>query len=68
MTVPRIDTSHIKSPRDPMTAEEREAIRAEIREASELLARFVAEHGDAREEWREMFGDVSHLSSEHDAA
>ena len=54
---PRVDTSHILSPRDPMTAEEREAIREEMREASEMLAAFVAEHGDARAEWREMFGD-----------
>ncbi len=58
MSAPRIDTSHIKSPHDPMAAEEREAIRQEMREASEALAASVAEHGDAREEWREMFGSL----------
>ena len=67
MNPPRIDTSHIKSPRDPMTAEEREAVRLEIREGSERLAQFVAEHGDARDEWREMFGQ-SWDAPEHDAA
>ncbi len=65
--MPRIDTSHIRSPHDAMTAEERVAIQVEIRESSELLARFVAEHGDARDEWREMFGDAN-LPPKHDAA
>lgn len=68
MMPPRIDTSHIKSPHDPMTPAEREAIREEMREASEALAAFIAEHGDAREEWREMFGDLSNMPIEHDAA
>ena len=46
MTAPRIDTSHIKSPRDPMTAEEREAIRAEISAEMAWLDAVVAQHGD----------------------
>ena len=43
---PRIDTSHIKSPRDPMTTEEREAIREEMREEMAWLDAVIAEHGD----------------------
>ena len=53
MTAPppeRIDTSHIKSPRDPMTSEEREAVRQELRQSSERLATFLSEHGDALDE------------------
>jgi hypothetical protein len=67
LSPPRIDTSHIRSPRDPMTPEEREAIRADMLEASNALGTFVREHGDARDEWREMFGDMSN-ASQHDAA
>ena len=46
MSGKRVDTSHIKSPRDPMTPEEREAVRAELREGYAEMARYVAEHGD----------------------
>ena len=68
MTAPRIDTSHIKSPHDPMTAEEREAVRREMREASEVLAAFVAEHGDFREEMAELFGHPWDWHSDENAA
>jgi hypothetical protein len=56
----RIDTSPIKSPRDPMTPEEREAVRQESREGLALVARYVEEHGDPwaglRPDWAK-FGD-----------
>ena len=48
----RVDTSRIKSPRDPMTAEEREAVRAELREEMAWAAHYIAEHGDPWDGWR----------------
>ena len=68
MSAPRVDTSHIKSPRDPMTAEEREAVRAEIRESHEALALVLARDGNAVEEWNEMFEETLGQPSNVDAA
>lgn len=53
----RIDTSHIRSPRDPMTAAEREAVRQELRETSDAIARIEAEHGSVRDELSLLYGD-----------
>lgn len=68
MSGPRIDTSHIKSPRDPMTAEEREAVRAEIRQSHEALASIVARDGNAVDEWNKMFEETLGQPSNVDAA
>lgn len=64
----RIDTSHIRSPRDPMTPEEREAVRAELREEAEAVQRYIAEHGDPRVEWAAMYADQDEDTAEPDAA
>ncbi len=67
--MPRVDTSHIKSPRDPMTPEEREAVRAELREESDAIERYIAEHGDPRVEWAAMFAEHDCEGCDvHDAA
>ena len=42
----RIDTSHIKSPRDPMTLEEREAVRRELRAEMQWVDEIIQAHGD----------------------
>jgi hypothetical protein len=52
VSAPRIDTSHIKSPRDPMTPEEREAVRAELRDELAELERYFAEHGGPWDDFR----------------
>ena len=57
----RIDTSHIKSPRDPMTPEEREAVRQELREGYAEMERYVAEHGDP---WAGLRPDWSRFEEE----
>ncbi len=64
MTAPRPDTSHIKSPRDPMTAEEREAVRQELREEMAWLDSVLAEHGGP---WDDFKADLA-LEKDHDAA
>ncbi len=68
MSAPRIDISHITSPHDPMTAEEREAVRAEIRESHEALAMIVARDGNAIDEWNEAFEETPGQPSAVDAA
>ena len=45
MTAPRIDTSHIRSSRDPMSVAEREAVRQELQEESAWLDGVLAETG-----------------------
>ena len=63
MTTPRVDTSHIKSPRDPMTAEEREAVRQELRAEMAWLDGVFAVHGDPwggiRPEWLNADDDAA---------
>ena len=56
MSTPRVDTSHIKSPRDPMTPGECEALRQELQASSEAVWQTVREHGSVRDELYEMFG------------
>ncbi len=68
MSGPRVDTSHIRSPYDPMTAEERAAVRAEIRESHEALALVVARDGNAVDEWNEAFEKTLGQPSDVDAA
>ena len=41
----RVGTSHILSPHDPMTVEEREAVRQELRDEISAFERYFAEHG-----------------------
>ena len=63
MSPPRIDTSHIKSPRDPMTPEEREAVRQELAEEMASVDRYIAEHGDPwgglRPDWASLDDDAA---------
>ena len=59
----RIDTSHIKSPRDPMTPEEREAVRQELREEMAWVDRVLRETGGPwigiDRGWAEMDDDAA---------
>lgn len=64
----RIDTSHIKSPRDPMTPEEREAVRLELREEAEAIDRYIAKHGDPWEGLRPDWAKFDDDDLDHDAA
>lgn len=42
----RVDVSHIKSPRDPMTPDEREEIRRQLQAEMAWVASIIREHGD----------------------
>ena len=64
----RIDTSHITTPHDPMTAQEREAVWAEMRESHEALALVVARDGNAIDGWNEIFKEALGKPSNVDAA
>ena len=68
MSAPRVDTSHIKSPRDPMTPEEREAVRAELRESYAWVDRYVAEHGDPWGGMRPDWARFDEIDLDHNAA
>ncbi len=60
----RIDTSHIKSPRDPMTPEEREAVRQELREEMAWVDEVIRQTGFS---WGELKPDWA-KSDDDDAA